>query len=162
MARPLLPMIERVRDLFAAGHSIVIMTARGSETGLDWRPVTEAQLEAWGVPYERLVTGKPAADVYVDDRAAAPWSVMPSQHVCVVAEIGINHQGSLETALALIEKAKEAGADLVKFQKRTPRLAVPRDQWEIQRETPWGTVSYIEYKEQLEFGEAEYDAIDRY
>jgi N-acetylneuraminate synthase len=84
------------------------------------------------------------------------------KRVTVVAEIGINHSGSLETALELIEAARQAGADFVKFQKRTPELAVPRDQWEVMRETPWGRMRYIDYKARMEFGTAEYDAIDRY
>jgi len=68
-ARPDEQMIALVRDLHAAGHEITLFTARGTETGIDWRAITEAQLTAWGVPYDRLLFGKPAADVYVDDRA---------------------------------------------------------------------------------------------
>jgi N-acetylneuraminate synthase len=77
----------------------------------------------------------------------------------LVAEIGINHNGSLEDALNMIFYAKQSGADAVKFQKRTPRVCVPRDQWDKSRETPWGTRSYIDYKEDIEFGHYEYDAI---
>ena len=58
--------------------------------------------------------------------------------VYVIAEIGINHNGSLEMARALIEGAARAGCDAVKFQKRTPELCVPRDQWHLERDTPWG------------------------
>lgn len=79
---------------------------------------------------------------------------------CLVAEIGINHSGSLDDALEMIRLAKMAGAAMVKFQKRTPRLCVPRSEWDNPRETPWGTMPYIEYKEHLEFGKEEYDAID--
>jgi hypothetical protein len=61
--------IERVNRLAAAGHTIVIMTARGSATGIDWEPVTRGQLERWGVTYHELRFGKPPADVFVDDRA---------------------------------------------------------------------------------------------
>ena len=71
--------------------------------------------------------------------------------VTVVAEIGINHNGSLDLAKQLIEKAAWAGADYVKFQKREPELAVPQDQWETRRQTPWGEVSYIDYKRKMEF-----------
>jgi amino-transferase class IV len=61
--------IARVNALGRAGHRIVIFTARGSATGIDWRERTRAQLERWGVHYDELVVGKPSADVYVDDRA---------------------------------------------------------------------------------------------
>ena len=80
----------------------------------------------------------------------------------VIAEIGINHNGSLEIARQLIDEAVAAHADAVKFQKRTPELAVPRDQWDVPRETPWGTMTYIDYKRKTEFGLAEFMEIDRY
>ncbi len=80
----------------------------------------------------------------------------------IIAEVGINHNGDLETAKKLIDAAVLAGCDAVKFQKRTPELCVPRDQWDIPRETPWGCLSYIEYKKRIEFGPEEYKEIDRY
>lgn len=80
----------------------------------------------------------------------------------IIAEIGINHNGSIEIAKQLIDEAVAAKADAVKFQKRTPELAVPRDQWEVQRDTPWGKMSYIDYKRRTEFGAVEYAAIDQY
>jgi N-acetylneuraminate synthase len=84
-------------------------------------------------------------------------------HPCyVIAEIGINHNGSLDIARQLIDEAVAAHASAVKFQKRTPELAVPRDQWEVPRETPWGTMSYIDYKRKTEFGMPEFMEIDRY
>ena len=61
--------IERVNDLARAGHRIVVFTARGTATGIDWDAVTRAQLERWGVAYDELRFGKPSADVFVDDRA---------------------------------------------------------------------------------------------
>ena len=82
--------------------------------------------------------------------------------VFVIAEIGINHNGSLDLAKQLIAEAVRAGCDAVKFQKRTPELCVPKDQWEKQRDTPWGRMSYIDYKRRTEFGQAEYTAIDDY
>jgi len=78
----------------------------------------------------------------------------------VIAEIGINHNGDLETAKRLIDVAVEAGCDAVKFQKRTPALCVPAAQASVPRETPWGTMTYLEYKERIEFGQAHYAAID--
>jgi len=80
----------------------------------------------------------------------------------IVGEIGINHNGDLEIARKLIDLAAHTGCDAVKFQKRTPEICVPKDQWSIARETPWGTMTYIEYKHRIEFGEKEYDEIDRY
>lgn len=82
--------------------------------------------------------------------------------VYIIAEIGINHNGSVENALKLIDGASKAGCDAVKFQKRTPELCVPRDQWEIERDTPWGRISYIEYRRKVEFGFEEYFEIDSY
>jgi N-acetylneuraminate synthase len=80
----------------------------------------------------------------------------------IVAEIGVNHNGSVQVAKDLIKQAHHAGVDAVKFQKRTPELCVPRDQWEIMRETPWGYISYIEYRRKMEFQHEEYTEIDRY
>jgi len=84
------------------------------------------------------------------------------QPVFVVAEIGINHNGSLELAKKLIDGAILAGCDAVKFQKRTPELCVPRHQWDIERDTPWGRLKYIDYKRRIELGERDYAEIDRY
>jgi N-acetylneuraminate synthase len=82
--------------------------------------------------------------------------------VLVVAEIGINHNGSLEMARKLIDGAYLAGAEAVKFQKRTPELCVPKEQWHLERDTPWGRIPYIDYRRRMEFGEAEFAAIDRH
>lgn len=84
----------------------------------------------------------------------------PGRPVYVVGEIGINHNGDLGNAFALIDAAAEAGCDAVKFQKRTPEICTPRDQWDIERDTPWGRMTYIDYRHKVEFGEAEYRAID--
>lgn len=80
----------------------------------------------------------------------------------IVAEIGVNHNGSVEIAKELIQQAQHNGVDAVKFQKRTPELCVPKDQWELMRETPWGYISYIEYRRKMEFQQAEYTDIDHY
>ncbi len=80
----------------------------------------------------------------------------------IVAEIGVNHNGSVDTAKKLMFEAYRNGVDAVKFQKRTPELCVPRDQWEIMRETPWGYISYIEYRRKMEFQHEDYQEIDRY
>jgi len=82
--------------------------------------------------------------------------------VFVIAEIGINHNGSLEITKKLIDGAKSAGCDAVKFQKRTPEICVPKDQWYIERDTPWGRMSYIDYRHKVEFGVDEFAEIDKY
>ena len=107
-------------------------------------------------------------------REALPWPlsghptvsirgrlVGEEQPVFVIAEIGINHNGELALAQRLIEGAARAGCDAVKFQKRTPELCVPRDQWQVQRDTPWGRMSYLDYKRRVEFGAEEYAQIEK-
>ncbi len=84
------------------------------------------------------------------------------QPVYIVAEIGINHNGNLEIAKGLIDAAKVAGCDAVKFQKRKPQKCVPPEQRDILRKTPWGLITYLEYRQCIEFGEKEYQEIDRY
>ena len=88
-----------------------------------------------------------------------PWPI--ARHVLVVAEIGINHNGSLEIAKQLIDMAKGAGCDAVKFQKRTIDIVYTREFLDSPRESPWGTTQR-EQKEALEFGEEEYDEIVAY
>jgi N-acetylneuraminate synthase len=78
----------------------------------------------------------------------------------IVAEIGINHNGDMETAKQLIDAAVHAGVDAVKFQKRTPELCVPPDQRDQMRDTPWGYISYLEYRRRIEFGASDYREID--
>lgn len=80
----------------------------------------------------------------------------------IIAEIGINHNGDINLAKKLIDISSVAGCKYVKFQKRTPELCVPEDQKNKIRETPWGKISYIEYKNKIEFGKKEYDEIDSY
>jgi N-acetylneuraminate synthase len=82
--------------------------------------------------------------------------------IYVIAEIGINHNGDLELAKKLIDAAYIAGCDAVKFQKRTPELCTPEKYRNVQRDTPWGIMTYLEYRERVELGHAAYDEIDRY
>lgn len=84
------------------------------------------------------------------------------ERVFVIAEIGINHNGSLKLAKKLIKGAFTAGCDAVKFQKRTPELCVPKDQWSIERDTPWGRITYLEYRKRVELSLEDYSEIDRY
>jgi N-acetylneuraminate synthase len=80
----------------------------------------------------------------------------------LIGEVGINHNGSLQIALDVIKMAKNCGIDYVKFQKRSPDICVPPSMREQIRNTPWGEMTYIEYKKKIEFGKEEYDAIEKY
>ena len=80
----------------------------------------------------------------------------------IVAEIGINHNGDLNLAKQMIDVGARYGVDAIKLQKRTPELCVPPEQQTQMRETPWGYISYLDYRKKVEFGEKEYSEIDRY
>ena len=80
----------------------------------------------------------------------------------VIAEIGINHNGDMNITKKMIEAAIHAGADAVKFQKRTPEVSTPLEQQKQMRETPWGYITYLEYRYKVEFNEAQYREIDKY
>lgn len=84
------------------------------------------------------------------------------QPVYIVAEIGINHNGDIKIAKSLIDAAVKAGCDAVKFQKRTPEICVPAEQRDQMRRTPWGYISYMEYRHKVEFGIDEFKEIDNY
>ncbi|MET4157375.1 N-acetylneuraminate synthase family protein [Agromyces sp. PvR057] len=86
----------------------------------------------------------------------------PGNPVYVIGEIGLNHNGDVDIAKRLIDVAVEAGAQAVKFQKRTPEIATPEHMRDVPRETPWGTMTYLEYRHRVEFGEAEYLEIASY
>jgi len=88
--------------------------------------------------------------------------VGPGCPTYIVAEIGINHNGDLAIAKKLIDAAALAGCDAVKFQKRTPEACVPPEQQNVMRETPWGLMTYLEYRRRVEFGREQYSEIDRY
>jgi len=80
----------------------------------------------------------------------------------LIAEIGINHNGNLNLAKKLIDLAKKYNFDYVKFQKRNLDIVIPDNQKNILRETPWGNMTYLDYKKKIEFGEKQYDQIDDY
>ena len=80
----------------------------------------------------------------------------------IIAEIGINHNGSVEIAKEMIDAAVQAGVDAVKFQKRTPEVCTPPEQQKKMRQTPWGYITYLEYRYKVEFGKEEYQEIDAY
>jgi N-acetylneuraminate synthase len=80
----------------------------------------------------------------------------------IVAEIGINHNGSLDIVKKLIDAAVLSGCDYVKFQKRNPDTSTPEHQKYKIKNSIWGPIRYIDYKKKLEFGENEYDSIENY
>ena len=88
--------------------------------------------------------------------------VGPGQPVYVIGEIGINHNGDVEIAKKLIDVAAEAGCQAVKFQKRTPEICVPLEQQQRMRQTPWGEMTYLDYKHRVELGRDEYTEITKY
>jgi len=96
-------------------------------------------------------------DVQIGDRL-----VGQDHPVYVIGEIGLNHNGDVDIAKKLVDAAVLAGCDAVKFQTRTPEVCVPPEVRDVQRETPWGVMSYFEYRKRVEFGHEEYGEIDRY
>lgn len=80
----------------------------------------------------------------------------------IIAEIGLNHNGDLNIAKRLIDISAAAGCDAVKFQKRNPDVCVPDHQKSVMRDTPWGRMTYLDYKYKVEFEKEQYDEIDRY
>jgi N-acetylneuraminate synthase len=97
------------------------------------------------------------SEIRIGDR-----SVGEGHHAYIVAEIGINHNGDVALAEQLIDAAAQAGCDAVKFQKRDPETSVPPDQRDRMRDTPWGHITYLDYRKRVEFGRAEYERIARY
>lgn len=87
--------------------------------------------------------------------------VGPGARCMVVAELGQNHNGDVSHALRLIETAAQSGADAIKLQTRTPRLCIPKEHWAEPRTTPWGTLSYIDYRERLELPRDAYPGLIR-
>jgi len=80
----------------------------------------------------------------------------------LIAEVGINHNADLQIAKKLIDASFACSWDCVKFQKRNPDTCIPEEQKALMRDTPWGTMQYIEYKKRMEFGKSDYDFINDY
>lgn len=80
----------------------------------------------------------------------------------LVGELGINHNGDLQIAKKLIDAVFSCNWHCAKFQKRNPDVCVPEKQKNVMRDTPWGKITYLEYKRKVEFGKEEYDYIDKY
>lgn len=82
--------------------------------------------------------------------------------VYVIGEIGLNHNGDVDIAKKLVDVAALAGAQAVKFQKRTPAISTPEHMKDVPRETPWGTMTYLEYRYRVEFDADQYREIGEY
>ena len=80
----------------------------------------------------------------------------------LIAEIGINHNGDINIAKRLIDATSACGWHCAKFQKRNPDVSVPENQKLVKRNTPWGEMTYLDYKYKIEFGKEEYIYIDNY
>ena len=90
------------------------------------------------------------------------YTVGEEHPVYVIGEIGLNHNGDVEIAKKLIDVASLAGAQAVKFQKRTPEISTPEHMKQVPRETPWGTMTYLEYRYRVEFEREQYQEIGEY
>lgn len=118
---------------------------------------SKAITEAWRF-YEKM---------FLDEKKPSPVKIANKlighdQPIFIIAEIGINHNGDLDLCKKMIDMAVETGCDAVKFQKRDPDICVPEDQKGINRETPWGIMTYLEYRKKIEFGKEEFDEINNY
>jgi N-acetylneuraminate synthase len=82
--------------------------------------------------------------------------------IYLISEVGINHNSDMQIAKRLIDATFACGWDCVKFQKRNPEKCVPESQRNVPKDTPWGRMTYLEYKKRMEFSETQYDYIDEY
>ncbi len=89
LAHPIESVIQAINALYDQGHHIVLFTARGYVTGIDWSATTQAQMQAWGVQYHELKFGKPAADYYIDDKL-----ISIDQFVALASESRPKDEGS--------------------------------------------------------------------
>lgn len=90
------------------------------------------------------------------------YGINEKSPVFMIAEIGLNHNGDLAIAKKLIDAAFACDWHCVKFQKRTPELSVPENQKNVIRDTPWGKMTYLEYRHKVEFGKKEYGYINKF
>jgi len=97
-----------------------------------------------------------------DEVRIGRWTVGEGSPVYVIGEIGLNHNGDVEIAKRLIDVAAVAGVQAVKFQKRTPEISTPEHMKQVPRETPWGTMTYLEYRYRVEFDRDQYADIGAY
>ena len=97
-----------------------------------------------------------------DEVRIGRYTVGEGNPVYVIGEIGLNHNGDVEIAKKLVDVAALAGAQAVKFQKRTPDISTPEHMKDVPRETPWGTMTYLEYRYRVEFDRDQYLEVGEY
>ncbi|RIX30420.1 N-acetylneuraminate synthase family protein [Amnibacterium setariae] len=97
-----------------------------------------------------------------DEVRIGRYTVGEGNPVYVIGEIGLNHNGDVEIAKKLVDVAALAGAQAVKFQKRTPAISTPEHMKDVPRETPWGTMTYLEYRYRVEFDRDQYLEVGEY
>lgn len=128
-------------------------TLRNNNLGEPFRFVKHLQLNI----IETRIGEKMSREIKIGNRM-----VGDGHPAYIIAEIGINHNGDLGIAKQMIDAAVHAGVDAVKFQKRTPDIATPPEQQNQMRETPWGYITYLDYRYRVEFSEDQYREIDRH
>lgn len=144
---------ELIKDIDGfVNNSNKLVSSRAEALKFAWMNYKEKQSSNFFLPKKDKIPKVKINDVFVGD----------GEPTFIVAEIGINHNGDIEIAKKLIDLAADAGCDAVKFQKRDPDKAVPENYKNVKRETPWGVVTYLEYKKKIEFGKKEYWEIDNY
>lgn len=191
LAIPKYENIDKVNRLFDDGNNTIIMwTARGTMTGINWFETTHNQLIKWGVKFHELRMGKPAYDLLIDDKALNSlysWTndnvnkiirtskfsksirlsddvYIGENHPClIIAEIGQNHQGDINIAKQMIKIAKECGADVAKFQKSDLSAKFTRKALD----RPYNSVNsfgktYGDHKTFLEFSKEQYIELKQY
>ena len=181
--------IKKVNKLYDEGNTIVMWTARGTMTGINWFEITMNQLKEWNVKFHELRMGKPAFDILIDDRvlnSVYHWNTENLNNILnienikeiqisdnrkiggdnpclIIAEIGQNHQGDLNIAKQMIKMVKDCGADVAKFQKST--LTAKFNKKALERpytsKNSFGK-TYGEHKRFLEFSENEFIELKKY
>ena len=187
-----LPNYENICKVNALyeNNEIILWTARGTMTGINWFMLTQKQLKEWNVKYHELRMGKPAFDILIDDRTLNSlyhWnsfnvnrilkqnnkdivikltdkvSIGKNQPCLIIAEIGQNHQGDINIAKKMIKMVKECGADVAKFQKSTLNAKFNKKALErpYNSKNSFGK-TYGEHKRFLEFSEEEFIELKKY
>lgn len=189
-AKPNYNNIKKVNELYNKGNTIVMWTARGSLSNVNWFQVTYNQLNNWGVQFHELRMGKPAYDALIDDKvfnSVHDWnneyfidnqinedkdcvikindnlSIGGNNKCLIIAEVGQNHQGDINIAKQYIKACHEAGADVVKFQKSDLNSKFNKNALNriYNSKNSFGK-TYGEHKSFLEFSKEQYLELQKY